>query len=95
MTTPGDTPTNPLPSNTTKVEPKVKWSVLGTYLAGVVSLGLVNAFTADDNTLLIATLPDAIEPFILPLVPAVVAAVAGFFAKHQWRVGEDPGRRAV
>lgn len=80
------TPRNPEPANTTKMEPKVLAATLGTYLAGVVSLALVNAFTGNDNQLLIDLLPDTIEPFLLPVVPAVVASIAGWAARHQWRV---------
>jgi hypothetical protein len=84
-------PTNAEPNNTTKMEPKVKWAGIGAYLAGVVVLALVNAFTGDDNALLIEALPDVVEPFILPAIPAVVAAISGYFAKHQWRSAEVTG----
>lgn len=79
---------NPESTNTTTVEPKVKWAGIGAYLAGVVSLGLVAAFTQDNNALLIEVMPDALEAFLLPMVPAAVAAISGYFAKHQWRKGE-------
>lgn len=79
---------NPEPNNTNKVEPKVWWTSVGFYVAGVVGLGIINAVTSDDNALLIAALPDYLEPFLLPLVPAVVGAIAGFAAKHQWRSSE-------
>lgn len=79
---------NPEPNRTNAVEPKVKWATLGAYLSGVVALALVNAFTGDDNALLIEVIPDMVEPFILPVVPAAVAAISGFFAKHQWRQAE-------
>lgn len=77
--------TNPEHPHTRAIEPKVKWATLGSYVSGVVVLALVNAFTGDDNALLIETLPDVIEPFILPVVPALVALAAGFAARHQWR----------
>ena len=77
---------NPEPANTNKVAPKVAWATAGAYFAGVVALALVNAFTANDNQLLFDTLPDVIEPFILPVIPAVVALASGFQARHQWRV---------
>jgi hypothetical protein len=79
---------NPEPDNTTKVEPKVAWPAVGIYLSGVVVLALVNAFTGNDNDLLLAALPDQVEPFVLPLVPVVVQMGVGFFAKHQWRSAE-------
>lgn len=72
--------------------PKVKWAGIGAYLAGVVSLALVNAFTGDENRLLIEVLPDVVEPFVLPIVPAAVAAIAGYWAKHQYRSGEAAPR---
>lgn len=78
----------PEPDNTGTVEPKVKWATIGTYLSGVIVLALVNAFTGNENALLIETLPDAVEPFVLPAVPAIVAAISGYFAKHQWRRAE-------
>lgn len=76
------------PATTKRMEPKVKWAGIGAYVAGVVVLAIVNAFTGDNNALLIDSLPDVIEPFVLPVVPAVVAAISGYFAKHQYRVGE-------
>jgi phosphate/sulfate permease len=82
------THSNPEPAKTRKVEPKVWWATIGSYVAGVIGLALVNAFTADNNVLLSAVLPDVIEPFVLPLVPAIVAFVAGFSARHQWRSTE-------
>lgn len=65
-----------------KVESKVWWATAGAYLAGVAGLAVVNAVTADDNALLLAALPDALEAFILPSVPAVVSFVTGWLAKH-------------
>lgn len=76
------------PTNTTKMEPKVKYPAIALYLGGVVILSLINAFTGNDNQLLIETLPDVVEPFVLPVVPVVIQMVTGYFAKHQWRSGE-------
>lgn len=87
MTTPGTTPDNPLPPDTNKVEPKVWWATIGSYIAGVVGLAVVNLVTGNNNELLTRALPDWLEPFILPLVPAAVAFVSGFAARHQWRSG--------
>lgn len=78
----------PEPDNTTTMEPKVKFPAVAIYVAGVVSLALVNAFTGNENALLLASLPDSIEPFILPLVPVTVQLITGYFAKHQWRNAE-------
>lgn len=85
MTNPGDSVESPLPVDTKKVAPKVFWSTVGAYLSGVVGLTLVNVFTANQNELLFAALPDPIETFVLPFVPGVVAFVSGFAARHQWR----------
>jgi hypothetical protein len=82
---------NPEPANTGTVEPKVKWTGIVTYLVGVVVLALINAFTDNDNQLLLESLPDIVEPFILPIIPVVSGVVAGYFAKHQWRT--PPGAR--
>lgn len=87
------THSNPEPTATRKVEPKVWWATIGSYLAGVVGLCLVNAFTANDNELLFATLPDPIETFVIPFVPGVVAFISGFSARHQWRSTEVSQRR--
>lgn len=65
-----------------KVESKVWWGTAGFYLAGVAGLAVVNAVTANDNELLIVALPDALEAFILPSVPAVVGFVTGWLTKH-------------
>lgn len=77
---------NPEPARTAKIEPKVKWATIGTYLVSFVAVALVNAFTGNGNELLIEALPDSIEAFVLPIVPAVSAFVFGWNAKHQWRV---------
>lgn len=68
--------------STAKIESKVWWATAGAYVAGVVALAIVNAVTGDDNALLLAALPDAIEPFVLPIVPAVVSFITGWAAKH-------------
>jgi hypothetical protein len=65
-----------------KVERKVTMATLGAYLGGVVILAVVNAFTSNDNQLLLATLPDVVEPFLLPVVPAVVTFISGWASKH-------------
>ena len=76
--------TRPEPVNTSKVEPKVAWASLGTYIVGVVLLALVNALD-ESSTLLTDAIPDMFEPFLLPLVPALGALLSGYVAKHQWR----------
>jgi hypothetical protein len=88
MTAPGSTPANPLPADTKKVEPKVWFATVGAYLAGVVGLAIINAATDDNNKLLTDALPDWLEPFVLPVLPAVVAFLSAFAARHQWRKPE-------
>lgn len=91
MTNPGDTPSNPVADSRAPLAPKVKWAAIGSYVSGVVALALVNAFTANQNELLFASLPDPIETFILPFVPGVIALVSGYVAKHQWRSDDVTG----
>lgn len=81
----------PEPNNTNALEPKVKAQAIVAYLGGVVLLALVNAFTGNDNQLLIDSLPDIVEPFVLPLVPTLVGLAAGWAARHQWRSAETKG----
>lgn len=61
------------------LEAKVKWASIISYLAGVGLLGLLNA-TSTAN--LIAGLPDVVEAFVAPLVPALAALAAGWKARH-------------
>lgn len=87
--------TRPEPASTNKVEPKVAWASIGTYFAGVILLALVNLLDAD-STLLTDAIPDMFEPFLLPLLPALVALVSGFLARHQWRtVARSDGSTTV
>lgn len=85
------TASNPEPVNTSKIEPKVKWASIASYLAGVLLLALVNALTGNGNELIMEALPDWLEAFILPLVPAITALVAGYSARHQYRSAEVTG----
>jgi len=77
---------NPEPARTSKVEAKVKWATIGSYVVGVLGVALVNLLTGNENELLIEALPDAVEAFVLPIVPALSALVFGYQAKHTWRV---------
>lgn len=91
MTNPGDTPSNPVRDSKAPLEPKVKWGALGAYGLGVVGLALTNVLTNNQNELLIYALPDAVEMFVLPLVPGLASLVAGFAARHQWRSNDLTG----
>jgi hypothetical protein len=62
------------------VEKKVTAASVAAYLA---STGLLAILTAiQDNAGLVGGLPDALEPFVLALVPTAVTFVAGWAAKH-------------
>jgi hypothetical protein len=62
------------------VEKKVTAATLAAYLA---STGLLAILTAiQDNAGLVAGLPDALEPFVLALVPTAITFVGGWAAKH-------------
>lgn len=78
----------PEPDNTSVIEPKVKLPAVAIYIAGVILLATADAFTANDNELLFAVLPDTVESFILPLVLVAVQLITGYFARHQWRTSE-------
>jgi hypothetical protein len=80
----------PLPNNTRKVEPKTKWGAIAAYLGTAALLAAVEIFT-NDQELLVAVLPDAVEVFVLPLVPAIVSLAAAYKAKHQYRSAEVEG----
>ncbi len=62
------------------IEKKVKASAALTYLVGVAGLAIVGAVT--DNPSLIGSMPDALEPFVLALLPAAAAAIGGWAAPH-------------
>lgn len=79
---------NPLPNRTSVMEPKVKWGAVATYVVSAILLLLIELFTANQNQLLIAALPDVYEAFILPLVPAITTLAVGYAARHQWRQAE-------
>lgn len=66
------------------VETKVKASTAGAYLA---SFGLLEVLVeVQDHPLAIGFLPDVIEPFVLALVPAGIAFVSGWKARHTPRL---------
>jgi hypothetical protein len=62
------------------VEKKVKASSALAYLASLAGLAILGAVSDDPS--LISGMPDALEPFILALVPAAASAVAGWAAPH-------------
>lgn len=65
---------------THRVEKKVKASAAVAYLTGVAGLGIVAAVQKDP--ILISSLADWLEPFVLSLLPAAGAAIGGWIAPH-------------
>lgn len=66
--------------STDPIEKKVKASSVVAYLASLAGLAVLGAVTDDPS--LISGMPDALEPFVLALVPAAAAAIAGWAAPH-------------
>ncbi len=62
------------------IEKKVKASSAVAYLASLAGLAILGAVTDDPS--LISGMPDALEPFVLALVPAAASAIAGWAAPH-------------
>jgi hypothetical protein len=62
------------------IETKVKAASAFTYLVGVAGLSVVNA--VQDQPVIIGGLPDWLEPFVLAVLPAAAAAIAGWKAPH-------------
>jgi hypothetical protein len=86
----GETPANPLPSNTKKTEPKVAWA---TVAAGVLTVLLYVANNAD----LIPGYSDApnwVKAIVTVVIIAGGAFGAGRAAPHQWRTS-GPARRST
>jgi hypothetical protein len=62
------------------VEKKVSVATLGAYLG---STGLLAILTAVQNDAgLVAGLPDALEPFLLALIPTAITFVGGWATRH-------------
>lgn len=62
------------------IEKKVKAGSAVTYLASLAGLAVLGGVTDDPS--LISGMPDALEPFVLALVPAAAAWIAGWAAPH-------------
>jgi hypothetical protein len=62
------------------IEKKVKVSSVVTYLVSLAGLAILGAVTDDSS--LISSMPDALEPFVLALVPAAASWIAGWAAPH-------------
>lgn len=70
------------PTPPPKIETKVKAGAAWAYLAGVGALAIVNGVS---DTTLVTDLPDTIEVFVAPLVPALAGGIAGWLARHTSR----------
>lgn len=62
------------------IEKKVTASSALAYLASLAGLAILGGVTDDPS--LINGMPDALEPFVLALVPAAASWVAGWAAPH-------------
>ncbi|MER5677341.1 holin [Streptomyces sp. NPDC002238] len=67
-------------SSSDPIETKVKAGSALAYLVSVAGLAVLGAVTDDPN--LISSMPNALEPFVLALVPASASAIAGWVAPH-------------
>ncbi|MET7914472.1 holin [Streptomyces avermitilis] len=62
------------------VEKKVTAASVLAYLASLAGLAVLGAVTDDPS--LISGMPNALEPFVLALVPAAASWIAGWAAPH-------------
>ncbi|GGS47660.1 holin [Streptomyces violaceus] len=69
-----------MPHPSAPIEKKVKLASVVTYLASLAGLAVLGAVTDDPS--LVSGMPDALEPFVLALVPAASSAIAGWAAPH-------------
>lgn len=84
------TPPAPSPAAPAKpVEKKVTWATVGTYLGSVAGLAILNAVSSDAT--LISGLPDWLETLLLPVIPAGIAFLSGYQARHTPRPDLVPG----
>lgn len=67
-------------SSSDPIETKVKASSAATYLISLASLAILGGVTDDPS--LISGMPDALEPFVLALIPAATTAITGWAAPH-------------
>jgi hypothetical protein len=65
---------------TPRVEAKVKWSAFWAYVGSTAALWLLQGLAGDPS--IIPALPDAVEPFLIALLPTLTTAVAGWRTKH-------------
>lgn len=61
-------------------ERKVGWASVGSYVGLSALLYVIELIGKDP--VVVTPLPDAVEPLVLALVPAVASLVLGYLAKH-------------
>jgi hypothetical protein len=83
---------NPATGTRSAVERKTTIASVVTYAACVGLLGLLNATTTAN---LIAGLPDVVEAFVIPLVPALVSFLTGYMVSHKPGAMSASARRAL
>lgn len=66
-----------------QVEKKVSYSSVATYVASTAALAVLAAVS---DAGLVAELPDAVEPFVLALVPAVTNFLVGYKTRNAPKV---------
>jgi len=86
MADPG-TPTNPLPPDTKKPEPKLVNATVS--VAGVIGVLVTLCQLLYGRADLVAFLPDVWEPVALALVAAGATYGAGYTTRHQYRYRPD------
>lgn len=74
-----------------RVEAKVKWASIATYVGSAMGLA---ALQAVGDAQLVDALPDVLEPFALALLPLAATFLAGYKARHTPRPelwDDEPG----
>lgn len=72
--------TTPTPPVKRPIETKVKVATIATYVGVTVLLGVLEGFNGDAN--LIKSLPDWLEPFLVPLIPTAITYFSAYKANH-------------
>lgn len=72
-----------------RVESKVKWSTAGAYVGFSVGMYALELIAGDP--VLVTPLPDALEPLVIGVIPAVIAFLGGLRARHTPRPDLPPG----
>lgn len=62
------------------VESKVKWSTVGAYVGASAGLFVLELIAAEP--VIVTPMPDVLEPFVLAVLPALIALFGGWKAAH-------------